>query len=912
MELLTAQNRINQLLTGFVTEVKGSAAFGRTDINIVSENVLVPLLAEVYSLPNLRNLNFTERSNYPGIDLADDVARIAFQITASPGSDKVKDTLRKFVSHELYTKYDKLIVYILTEKQRSYGGTGYADIINGKFHFDPEQDVCDYRDLLKQVASFPIDRTHNILKILEDNFGTGNQGALFASCFHKVEDEFENIICKNFLFEFNGPSTNYIDLLSIDFRRLFFKFFNELNRNNKCNRICVSGKEGVGKSFNALLLGLLLRQQDYIVYYADDIQNPNLPEVICTIICSFDEHSVFIIDNCQKDDLEAEKILKEITVAKGYFGKPRFIFLTRPLDSDDMSNIYGKTTPIINFRDAFVDFERLSTLFFDKIQMPNALLNFTSRLKKHYFPQTLFQYRNMAFWNEFFNTVERSRKVELDQALFYQQTSHFLRKHEAHFIQHKDMILKLLPFFVVDMGVNRDYALNTLKLSADHVNELVNNGLIALSEQRWVTKTFANDTAMFLVSKFHPTKAKIIASIFEKYEHAEIDKLKALTSYTSSYSENLYYILSPLRFDSEALNQLVALDDFVSSVKEYFSNRKPGKQLDRVIRTLAELDQESKDKIIDDEILDLFAQKINDNKSFIVSKMYLFRSMFKFCPNKTMELYKRFDKTVLAQDFINIPNETGVTSFAKFMEVFKNIYYIAKDNNEKNLILNDIKIIIDCCSDVFVNRFNRQDYFTQLHWFLKRLDGMKLCNYFLSKIPPETILHWLKTKDVNTVELRFVFKGARYTKLFSGFNAESLYQFLNRSLEYKAAERIFNNKRSKLYDIAITSMFGHEILASYFYQYSKSGEFAEKISATNNLFVVNEVIEIVNKNNGLGEDQKQFIVQQIVKNTVFEDTIFKATIRKAKQLHKQLDIAHEKKRFQEYAKVCGLTNKVRL
>lgn len=905
MRLLNTQNRINQLLTVFVTQVKGAASFGRTDINLVSENVLVPLLAEVYDIPTLRNLNFTEESNYPGIDLADDVARIAFQVTASPGSEKVKETLRKFVSHELYNKYDRVIIYILTEKQKSYSGAGYADIIEGRFHFDPEKDVCDYRDILKRVASFPIDRAQKVARILEDNFGIENHSALVASYFRKAEDEFETLVSKNFLFEFNGPTSNYLELLSNDFRSLFFKFFNELNRNNLCNRICVVGREGVGKSFNALLIGLLLQQQDYIVYYAEDTQHPSLPEALYTIMRSFSERSVFIIDNCQKDDIATENIVKNVTTAKGYTGKPRFIFLSRPLDSDDMNNIYGKTTPVVTFRDAFVDLEKLTALFFDKINMPQALPDFLSTLKKHDLSQTLFQYRNTAFWNEFFNAMEESPKIELDQTLFYQLTSRFLRKREPYFFQHTDVLMKLLPFFVSDLGVNRDYALHKLQLSTEHVNELVNNGIISVKEQHWVTKTWENDTAMFIVSKFHQTKAKIITSIFEKYEHAQIDKFKAITSYAASYYENLYHILSPLRFDSEALKQLIRNEDFVSLIKQYFRERRLGKQLDRVIRALSQLGSESKDKIIDGEILESFAEKLNDDKPFIVNKLYLFLAMYKFSPQKSFELYKRFDKTVLAQGFINIPDETGVYSFAKFMEVFKNIYYFVKDEEEKTLLITEMKQILDCCSDDFVNRFNHHFYFTHFHWFLKRLDGMKLDNYFLSKVPPETILHWIKTKDVNTVELRFVFKGARYTQIVSDLGGENLYDYLKRSLNYTDAEKIFNNKRSKLYDIVITSKFGHEILASYLYQYSKEGAFAVKISTTNNLFIINEAMDLVAGNAGLDDNQKQFIIQRIVANTRFGEAVFKATIRAAIKLHKQLDIDQEKERFQKYAKGWG-------
>ena len=84
----------------------------RTDENVVSEMILLPILSQLYQCPNLRNLNEVERLNYPGIDLADDQARVAFQITATPNSAKVKETLATLVKERLNQKYDRLVIYI--------------------------------------------------------------------------------------------------------------------------------------------------------------------------------------------------------------------------------------------------------------------------------------------------------------------------------------------------------------------------------------------------------------------------------------------------------------------------------------------------------------------------------------------------------------------------------------------------------------------------------------------------------------------------------------------------------------------------------------------------------------------------------------------------------------------------------
>ena len=147
---------------------------GQTDINTVSETVLIPLFAEIYGYKKLQNLNTTEHANYPSIDLGDEVARVAFQITSTPDIGKVKDTLQKFVNHELYKKYDRLIIYVLTERQRSYSETAYKSIIQDKFDFNSDKDILDYRNILKDIANFQISKLHRIQGILESNFGEGS------------------------------------------------------------------------------------------------------------------------------------------------------------------------------------------------------------------------------------------------------------------------------------------------------------------------------------------------------------------------------------------------------------------------------------------------------------------------------------------------------------------------------------------------------------------------------------------------------------------------------------------------------------------------------------------------------------------------------------------------------------------
>ena len=198
MNLLESRNRINYLFSVFVTEVKGATAMGQIDINKVSETLLIPLLAEIFGYKNLRNLNTTQRANYPAIDLGDETAKVAVQVTATSSSNKVKDTLQKFAKYELYRTYDRLIIYVLTERQKSYSENTYKQIIQGKFDFDANRDILDYRDLLQKIESFQTDIMYRIQNLLESNFGEGKTPLFFLVDEQPTEKTYLNLLELNF------------------------------------------------------------------------------------------------------------------------------------------------------------------------------------------------------------------------------------------------------------------------------------------------------------------------------------------------------------------------------------------------------------------------------------------------------------------------------------------------------------------------------------------------------------------------------------------------------------------------------------------------------------------------------------------------------------------------------------------
>ncbi len=206
MRQQSIEMRINELLAQLVAEVRGSTALGLTDINKFCEDCLVPVLKQALDLPRLRNLNQTEKRNFPAVDLADDDAETAIQVTATPDRRKIIDTLAKFAAHGLHTKYRRLLVYVIVEKQERYSETGVSEAIGGHTDFDINRDVIDYRDVLRALHGKPLETLDVVLRTLERQLTQSRECSLGDNETSKPvrEEAFLNLLSIKF------PSTLYV------------------------------------------------------------------------------------------------------------------------------------------------------------------------------------------------------------------------------------------------------------------------------------------------------------------------------------------------------------------------------------------------------------------------------------------------------------------------------------------------------------------------------------------------------------------------------------------------------------------------------------------------------------------------------------------------------------------------------
>ncbi len=147
MKHLDLLNEFRTAMSQLAMQVEAASAMQMYDINKVSENLVLGVLRELYEWRQLRNSNLAERANFPGIDLADDVASVAIQVTATPTLDKLKSTIETFLAHGLDKKYRRVVLYVLGRKQASYSQDAIDRATNGRFKFDTAKDILDYRDV---------------------------------------------------------------------------------------------------------------------------------------------------------------------------------------------------------------------------------------------------------------------------------------------------------------------------------------------------------------------------------------------------------------------------------------------------------------------------------------------------------------------------------------------------------------------------------------------------------------------------------------------------------------------------------------------------------------------------------------------------------------------------------------------
>ena len=150
MQFERAITEFRELLAQLTHEVQMSVSSGHTNIAHISEAVFLRLLNALYGW-HLKDMN-AKNKNYPAIDLADEDAGVAVQVTATASLDKVKDTISAFLRHELHLQYSRLIIFVITGRQNSYQQQSIDSMMGSRMTFDVRQDIMDCQTLAVKAS----------------------------------------------------------------------------------------------------------------------------------------------------------------------------------------------------------------------------------------------------------------------------------------------------------------------------------------------------------------------------------------------------------------------------------------------------------------------------------------------------------------------------------------------------------------------------------------------------------------------------------------------------------------------------------------------------------------------------------------------------------------------------------------
>lgn len=159
-------NEIDQQLGRLVSWVEIANRNNRSDVSLISENILCGLLNLMYGW-NLTNANTPTHPNFPGVDLVDDKACVAVQITAQNTLDKVKGMLEKFFQHKLDERFSRLILMEITNQEPTQS---MRDKKEGCFY--GKRDIWNIPRLVRELQNEDIDKLKEITEYLDQEIGS--------------------------------------------------------------------------------------------------------------------------------------------------------------------------------------------------------------------------------------------------------------------------------------------------------------------------------------------------------------------------------------------------------------------------------------------------------------------------------------------------------------------------------------------------------------------------------------------------------------------------------------------------------------------------------------------------------------------------------------------------------------------
>lgn len=207
---------INEKLSVLTYQIENYNSVNISSLNIHSEYFFCELFNLIFKL-KLNNTNF-ECSNYVAIDLADEVNKVAIQVTSNNAKKKLVETVNKFTGNNFSSKFDKLFIYNLTQKT-----SHKSEIIalGNNVFFDTKKNILDKSDIIKKISGLNSNELKGVFDLFHLNFDNNiknEKSSINENSECKEVNTFINII-EILSDEENFKSTlNYIENPDPDFK----------------------------------------------------------------------------------------------------------------------------------------------------------------------------------------------------------------------------------------------------------------------------------------------------------------------------------------------------------------------------------------------------------------------------------------------------------------------------------------------------------------------------------------------------------------------------------------------------------------------------------------------------------------------------------------------------------------------
>lgn len=161
---------ISSYFTRIEIEIRNLNYQNLNDLNIISEASIGKLFNLIFDY-NLKSTGSLSQ-NFPCLDIIDTLNRISIQVTSDKSKKKIQKTIDCFYTNKFFEKYDRLIVFVLGERQTRYRNL----VIPKEISFDPNEDIIDFKMLLRFVSGLNIDTMDKVIRALDvETFDTNDK-----------------------------------------------------------------------------------------------------------------------------------------------------------------------------------------------------------------------------------------------------------------------------------------------------------------------------------------------------------------------------------------------------------------------------------------------------------------------------------------------------------------------------------------------------------------------------------------------------------------------------------------------------------------------------------------------------------------------------------------------------------------